>query len=300
MTKVTEYLNANQGFFYTINTVLAHKKTTFQLAELVDTNALGRVLLLDGVTQVSTLHEERYHEPLVHPCLLFAQTPEHVLLLGGGDGGALREIVKNPMIQTIDFVDLDGEVIEFSKQYLPEIHAQSFFDKRVTTHIMDGRKFLENSSTKYDAIIMDMTDPRGPACLLYTKEFFTIVLEHLTANGVFSMHGESPYARPLAFSCIQKTLQSVFKTVQYGLNFVPMYGTLWSFFYTSNNPPLTISEKKVQSYTKTMSNPLRLISAQFLQSFFMPDPFVQSLEKQKNILTITDAVAQFPDDFKAT
>ena len=160
---VREWLNPHVGFFYTAQASLYKGKTQFQEIELLQTEQFGNVLLLDGVTQVAERGDWQYHEPMTHFPLIAHPDPRDVLVIGGGDGGILRELAHYKSLEHIDFVELDEEVVAFSKQYLESVNQQAFDDPRVHMHFTDGRAFVESKPHRYDAIIMDPPSyGRGP------------------------------------------------------------------------------------------------------------------------------------------
>ena len=158
-----EALNPAFGYFYTIKKTLHKASTKYQKIELVDTDEFGKTLLIDDVTQVAEKNEFMYHEPMVHPALCCHPRPESVLVVGGGDGGVIREVLKYPMVKRVELAELDGGVVTFAKRYLCGIHGGSFDDRRVNVNITDGRKFVEDHPGEFDVVIMDMTDPFGPS-----------------------------------------------------------------------------------------------------------------------------------------
>ncbi|MDR2694467.1 MAG: hypothetical protein LBB74_09690, partial [Chitinispirillales bacterium] len=192
-----EALNPAFGYFYTIKKTLRRASTKYQKIELVETDEFGRVLLIDGITQVAERNEFMYHEPMVHPAFVCHPNPENVLVVGGGDGGILREALKYPSVKRVELAELDGGVVSFSKKYLADVHGGCFDDPRVRVNITDGRKFTEEHPGEFDVIIMDMTDPFGPSTMLYTKEFYRLARRAMRDGaGVYIMHSESPVARP--------------------------------------------------------------------------------------------------------
>jgi spermidine synthase len=231
MRRIIEHLNPYCGFFYDISSIIVERQSRYQKIELAESPEFGKVLLLDGITQVAIKDEARYHETLVIPAMLSHPYPTHVLVIGGGDGGTLREVLAFRSVEAAALVDLDSDVISFSREFLPEISKGAFEDPRVELHIGDGRAFVEQcSAASFDVVIMDMTDPFGPSERLYTREFFKAVLRVLKKPyGIFAMHGESAIVRPAAWACIHKTLGAVFANVENAFASVPMYGTLWSF-----------------------------------------------------------------------
>jgi len=231
----SEWLNERCGYFYTVRKCLHSCTTAFQKLDLVETDEFGRVLILDGITQIAQSNEFQYHEPMVHPALCTHPDPRNVLVIGAGDGAILREVLKYPSIKYVDLAELDEGVIAFSKKYLDSVHCGSFSDPRVRVNIVDGRKFVEERPANFDVVIMDMTDPFGPSKFLYTKDFFKLVKRSLKSeNGVFSMHTESPVMRPKTFACIQKTLSSVFRFVRPFYVYIQMYAALWSITVCSD------------------------------------------------------------------
>ncbi len=247
----TEWLNARSGYFYTISRHIHSCKTGFQKLDLVDTPEFGRVLILDGITQIAQKSEAAYHEPMVHPAMCTHPKPENILVIGAGDGGIIREVLKYPCVKSVALAELDKGVIAFSKKFLPTVHKGAFSDPRLSVHLIDGRKFVEENPKTFDVIIMDMTDPFGPSKYLYTKEFFSLVSNSFrNANGIFAMHTESPVARPKTFSCIQHTLKSVFAHTCPMYTYIPMYAVLWSITVCSNKS--NISAMQALSIDKTL------------------------------------------------
>ena len=313
--EIRERLNANQGYHYEAGRTLVSTQTQFQKAELVETNAFGRVLLLDGATQVSEKWEYRYHEPMVHPAMLAHPDPQRVLVIGGGDGGILREVLRHRTVQHVDFAELDEEVVRFSADHLAHINAGAFDDPRVHCVFGDGRAFVEAAASSkgcstqpgYDVVIMDMTDPEGPARFLYTREYFTAVRKALRGGlGIFVMHGESPAARQAAFACIGRSLKSVFPVVSTATTFVPMYGTLWSFRYavsaTGANvgmDPAAMSPAEVDARIAIRMDSVPLLAkGDMWPALFAPDPILAEADAHPLGREITDESPDFPDSFE--
>lgn len=294
-----EALNPNFGFYYTVSKTLQKGKTKYQQFELVDTEEFGTVLLLDNITQVAARNDSHYHEPMVHPAICCHPKPKDVLVIGGGDGGILREVFRYPSIKRVDLAELDEEVISFSKKYLSSVHQGSFNDPRLKIHIVDGRKFTESNPGQYDVIIMDMTDPFGPSKMLYTKDFFKKVKRAFRdQNGIFIMHSESPVTRPAAFGCIQKTLRSVFKNVNPFYLYIQMYAVLWSITMCSDSInasmfKATSIDKKIQRFGL---NNLQVYSGQTHVSMQVEYPYISQILKRPARI-ITDAKPDFPDNF---
>jgi len=300
VSAVREFLNHDSGFFYTVKRVLAKKSSKYQEIELVETGEFGKVLLLDGIVQVAERWEYRYHELLVHPALLSHPKPELVLIIGGGDGGALREVLAHASVVRADLVELDEDVVRFAHEHLGCVHRGAFDDPRAHIVIGEGRSFVEKARSEYDVIIMDMTDPAGPSRFLYTAEFFRAVRRALRGpEAVFAMHGESPVARPAAFACIGRTLSAVFPRVAAASSFVPMYATLWSFRYASesSDPAALEGEELERRIAARISSSPLLAKAALWPAVFAADPILAEAALDPRGRVITDAEPDFPDCF---
>jgi len=158
-------------------------KSQVQKIEIFDTKEFGKILVLDGLVQLSTKHEFVYHEMLTHPAFFYHPNPERVLIIGGGDGGALREVVKHP-VETIFLVDIDKKVIEISKKYLPSLSNGAFNDRRLKIFNEDGLNFVKKYNNFFDIIINDLTDPCGSSKVLWKIGFYKDISRALKENGV--------------------------------------------------------------------------------------------------------------------
>lgn len=297
----TEGLNPHFGYYYSIKKSLRKEKTKYQKIELVDTDEFGKVLLLDGITQVAEKNDFMYHEPMVHPALCCHPKPENILVIGGGDGGILREVLKYPTVKRVELAELDEGVIRFARKYLDSVHGGSFDDPRVSVNVVDGRQFTKEHPGEFDVVIMDMTDPFGPSKMLYTKEFFRLVKKSFRSkSGVFVMHSESPVARPVAFSCIQKTLNSVFKSVNPIYTYIQMYAVLWSISISSDETDISrFKGPQIERKLKRCGlEDLKMYNAQTHMSMQVPFPYIDEILTQP-VRIITDAKPDFPDNFIA-
>jgi len=195
-----------------ITDIVHTEKTRFQELAVVDTLEWGRALFLDGALQVAEKDEFIYHEMISHVPLNAHPHPERVLIIGGGDGGTLREVVKHQRVQHVDLVEIDERVVHICKEYFPDI-ASSFEDNRVNLHIGDGIEFVKKSDQKYDLVIVDSSDPVGPAVALYSKDFYNNVYCILNDTGMINVQSESPIFFPDAFKNAQINLRAIFPIV---------------------------------------------------------------------------------------
>jgi len=305
--EIRERINASSGVYYTVKKHLALKQTQYQKAEMVETAAYGNAMLLDGRTQVTERWEYRYHEPLVHPSMLIHPSPKRALLIGGGDGGSLREMLRYKSLESVDFAELDPDVVAFSERYFPSIHRNAFNDPRVSFHYGDGRAFVERTVEAgniqgYDVIIMDMTDPVGPASALYSVEYFSAVKKLFKdKDSIFSMHSESPVAWPEAVACIGATLSEVFANVSISTCFVPMYGSLWSFRYASDSAVPQLSDYGIieKRLAERLREPPTIVNKAMWQALFAEDPVIAEAESHPSRRVITDSDPVFPGAFNA-
>ncbi len=160
-------------------------KSKFQDFFIFDTKEFDRIWALDGLVQLSTRHEHVYHEMLTHPALFYHKNPQKVLIIGGGDGGVLREVVKHP-VEEIYLCDIDKKAIEVSRKYLPTVSGGAFNDKRLEVFNEDASKFIKNFKNYFDIIIDDLTDPTGPSLALWGTAFYKDILRALKKDGVAS------------------------------------------------------------------------------------------------------------------
>ena len=297
---IRERLSRSSGWFYEAGETLHAGKTEFQDMELVRTEEFGTTLLLDGATQVMETNEFQYHEPMAHLALLAHPHPKRALIIGGGDGGLLREMLKHPGLEAVDFVELDAGVVEFARRHLPALGGSAFEDPRVRLIFSDGRAFVEASPPyAYDVVVMDMIDPAGPALMLYTAEFFRAVRRSLRdGRSFFVMHAESPETRPAAFARIRRTLATVFPMVRGAYAFVRMYGTLWSFAVCSPAADAAaVAPETVRArLAERRIGPLKLVSAGTWPALFTRYPYVEALLDGDGPIS-TDAAPEFPDAF---
>jgi spermidine synthase len=221
----------------------------FQAIEYVNTAAFGHALVLDGLIQSSEVDEYLYHEALVHPAMIMHPEPKRVLIIGGGEGATLREVLKHPSVEAVTMVDIDGELVAFCRQHLQSWHQGTFDDPRVTLLHEDGRAFLENTTEIYDVIITDITDglSDSPILALYTQEFYTLCLNHLTDLGVMSVQAFTlTIQRWQEHAMIARTLATAFPIARSYTTFIPSFLLTWGFVFAARTiDPLTISPQVI-------------------------------------------------------
>jgi len=225
-----EFVTADFGHVYVPARALYRGHTGLQEIEIYETETFGRILFLDGKIQISDLDEERYHQYLVQGPLLAGENPKSIYIIGGGDGGAIEEAAKHPGLERIVMAEIDREVIERSKEFLPEISRGAFDDPRLDLRCVDALKDLENEKSRYDAIIVDLTEPHGPSKMLYTREFYRLLSARLAPGGRIGIHTDNFDLFPESYGTIYNTLRSVFGenilTAHVGM---PCFGMSWSY-----------------------------------------------------------------------
>ncbi|HNX01804.1 MAG TPA: polyamine aminopropyltransferase [Candidatus Cloacimonadota bacterium] len=227
----TEKHTKTRGLSFQISKTLHHEESPFQVMDIVETPDFGRVMLLDDVVMVTDVDEFVYHEMITHVPLFSHPNPKHVLIIGGGDGGTLREVCKHHLVQTATLIEIDSMVIEGAKAYFPRI-AEGFKSPKAQVIVDDGIKFLKECKTKYDVILIDSTDPVGPATGLFRSEFYQDCFNALNDDGILTVQSESPYIPDLVpiIRDMNQNLSAIFPIVRMYLASIQTYQAgLWSF-----------------------------------------------------------------------
>lgn len=252
--KQTEYF----GITMKINKTLHTEQTKFQKLNIVETEEWGNMLLLDDMVMTSERDEFVYHEMVAHVPLFTHPNPEYVLVVGGGDGGVIREVLKHPSIKKATLVDIDGKVIEYSKQFLPSIAGQ-LEDERVDVQVGDGFMHIAQSENQYDVIMVDSTEPVGPAVNLFTKGFYTGISKALKEDGLFVAQSDNPWFKADLIAKVQSDVKEVFPITRLYTANIPTYPSgLWCFTMGSKKyNPLTVNEERFHDietkyYTKEL------------------------------------------------
>ncbi len=208
-------------------------KSPFQTVEVVETAGHGKLLLIDGMTMVSERDEFVYHEMIAHVPLFLHPKPQRVLVIGGGDGGSVREVLKHKSVERCVLVEIDGLVVEASRQYIP-LTAAKLSDKRAVVRIEDGVKFVRETAERFDVVIVDSTEPFGPAKELFGTAFYKDVKRVLTQDGIVISQAGSPFYEIGTIKNLDRILGKVFPVVDaYLFNNLTYPGGLWAFTYAS-------------------------------------------------------------------
>ncbi len=210
-------------------------QSRYQKIEVIETVGFGRVLVIDNVFMTSEYDEFLYHEMLVHPALTTAPRIERVLVIGGGDGGTVREVLRHAEVRQCVMIEIDELVVETSKKYLPGI-GTAWTDPRLEVRFINGIEYVKKSDDPaYDVILLDGTDPIGPGAILFDESFYRGCKRMLAEDGVMALQSESPLLMMDTFLQTQHKLRKLFAEVHPYLGPVPLYGTgTWSWTWCSD------------------------------------------------------------------
>ena len=223
----------------TVNKVLIDKKSKYQRIQILDTSVYGRILVLDGIIQVTEKDEAAYSEMLVHPAIQVLKSPQNVLIIGGGDGAVAEEILKYNFIKKIDLVDIDKEVVKLSSKYFKKINKNSLNNKKVNIFFQDAFDFIAATKNKYDLIIADRPDPVGAGKSLFKEKFYKNVNNILMAEGIAIFQSGVPFLQKSETKEVLKYVNKTFKKNGVFLTVVPSYiGGYMALVWSSNKVDL--------------------------------------------------------------
>ena len=219
--------------------VLVEEQSDFQRITVVESERYGKGLLLDGCWMTAERQERHYHESLVHPALCSAAAIERVLVIGGGDGGTARECLRHPGLRHLDMVEIDGRVVELSREHLPTIGGSAWSDPRFHLTIGDGIAWAADAAdASYDVVLVDGSDPAGPAEGLFNRTFFDHCRRILRPGGVFATQSESPEAFREVHIAMVRLIRDVFGHADPLYGWVPMYPSgWWSWTFAATDGP---------------------------------------------------------------
>ncbi|PYZ96130.1 spermidine synthase [Alteribacter lacisalsi] len=254
----TEKQTKNFGITAKIKQTYHSEQTDFQKLDMVETAEFGNMLLLDGMVMTTEKDEFVYHEMVAHVPLFTHPDPKNVLVVGGGDGGVIREILKHPGVEKATLVEIDGKVIEYSKEYLPSI-AGKLDDPRVDVQVDDGFMHIAKSEGTYDVIMVDSTEPVGPAVNLFTKGFYEGISKALKEDGVFVAQTDNPWFQQDLIRTVFRDVRETFPITRLYTANIPTYPSgLWTFTIGSKkHDPLEVPDERFHDmdtkyYTKAI------------------------------------------------
>ncbi len=230
-----------------INEVLYQGASDFQKIMVFQTERLGRMLVLDGTTMLTEFDEFSYHEMITHVPLLIHPKPSRVLVIGGGDGGVVREALKHPEVELVHLCEIDRGVVDVCRQYLPSL-ASSLDDPRVEIFYEDGAKFVMERPRSYEVIIVDSTDPMGPGQILFQREFYANMKKALTDEGIVVTQCESLFLHRNVIEGVYRFAQELFSKSSYYYTLVPTYpsGMIGFFLGSLERDPKAFDEERAR------------------------------------------------------
>lgn len=245
-----------QGFGIAIKAgkILFSQQSKFQKVEIFETHsALGRVLTLDDLMMTTEGDEYHYHEMIAHIPMINHKCPKSVLVIGGGDGGTVREVLKHKTVEKVVLCEIDGMVIDVCRKFLPTISC-GLDDPRVEIKIEDAIEFIKDKKQQYDIVLIDSTDPMGAGEGLFTEEFYTDVKNSLKKGGIVSAQSESPFVNKEEIKKMYHLLKKVFPVCSSYTSNIPTYpGGYWAWAFCSVDvEPLSyMDESRCLEITKT-------------------------------------------------
>lgn len=267
----TEKQTDSFGITAKVKETYVREQTDFQDLSMIETEEWGTMLTLDGMVMTTVRDEFVYHEMVAHPALVTHPNPEFVLVVGGGDGGVIREIMKHPKVKKAVLVDIDGKVIEYSKKYLPTI-AGELDNPRVEVIVNDGYMHIHDHKNTYDVIMVDSTEPVGPAVELFSKGFYQGIFDALKEDGIFVAQTDNPWFKADLIQTVNRDVKEIFPIVRvYSAN-IPTYPSgLWTFTMGSKkHDPLQVEEAAIPEFPTKYYTP-RLHKAAFVLPKFVED-----------------------------
>ncbi len=257
-----------------IEEVLYSKKSKYQQIDLFQTKNFGKMLVLDGIIQLTEFDEFAYQEMLAHVPLFAHPKPEKILVIGGGDGGILREAGRHENIKTIDFCEVDQEVIEVSRKFLPGLSC-GFDDPRVNIHIADGDAYVREHIGEYDVIIVDSSDPIGPGEKLFERPFYEGLKAALRPGGIVATQGESFFMHKECVENLMKITRELFDIQGYSYFLVPTYpGGNIGICLGSMGPEL---DRPARIVSQEIQDQLKYYSPQIHMASFVLPPFAKRM-----------------------
>jgi len=262
--------------------VLFRKESPYQRVSVLDTHAYGKMLTIDNMVMCTEKDEHHYHEMISHPAILAHGNAKNILVIGGGDGGTVREILKHDDVEKVTMVEIDETVIEACREHLPSISSE-LNNPKLNLIVGDGIDFVKNAKEgEYDLIMVDGSDPVGPAEGLFTDEFYSNCKKALANNGLLVAQGESPMFNGKVFVELNQCLSHIFgeEKVKTMLFYIPTYPTgMWSFQIASKGDinPLTLDEKKITAFVE--KHELNYYNEEIHKAAFAMPNFVKKLLK---------------------
>jgi spermidine synthase len=275
-----EFYNENTGLTVGIKKQLFHEQTPFQLVEVFETDTWGNLMTIDGMVMLSEKDEFVYHEMMAHVAMFTHPNPKRVLIIGGGDGGTAREVLRHPSVEHVDMVEIDEAVVRASKLHMPEVG--DFDNPKLHVLYENGLTFVDGPDSVYDVIIIDGSDPVGPAVDLFKKDFYEKCHRCLKPNGVLVSQTESPFVESYhdSIKSVFKACDELFPITKMFVTFIPLYPTgMWSMLFASKevDPGSDEVAKRIDAGYPAMEEALKYYNKEIHNGAFALPNFVKRI-----------------------
>ncbi len=274
-----EVLHDDLRIKFRIDRLLFDSETEHQRLKLFESKSFGRVLTLDSVVQTTTSDEFIYHEMMAHLPILAHGRAKRALIIGGGDGGMAEEVLKHESVEHVTMVEIDPGVVEFSKQYLPEICKGAFDDPRLDLVIADGAKFVAETDERFDVAIIDSTDPIGPAEVLFTEAFYGNVKRCLSKGGIVATQNGVPFLQTAELTSTLAAFRKLFRDPTCYLATVPTYvGGPMAFGWGTDDESLRqVTEEELARRFEASGIETRYYTPAVHKAAFALPPYIQDM-----------------------
>jgi len=261
---------------YRVEAWLHDSRSAYQHIQVVENKDFGRMLILDDAVQTTERDEFIYHELLSHVPILTHPSPRRLLIVGGGDGGLLREALRHPLTHAT-MVEIDGDVIEVTRRLMPSIPGNAFNDPRTRLLVDDGIRFVRETTESFDVALVDSTDPKGPSLVLFTSEFYGHLARVLGPGGVLAVQSGSPLYQQDVIALVRRNMTPHFRSVRTYLGTVPTYpGVLWSFTVgAQSRDPAALDETELSRRMAGIAT--RYYAPAAHRFLFAPPPFLREV-----------------------
>jgi len=276
---------------FAVKSFLYTGRTAFQDVAILDTHEYGKILVIDGRTQSAEDDEYIYHEALVHPAMLTHADPRSVLIIGGGEGATLREVLRYRSVERVIMVDIDRELVELCQKHLPEWHEGAFQDPRVELVFADGKEYVEQTDAAFDVIVIDVCDAleQGPALSLYTEEFYRRVQERLTPGGLLVIQAmELSGLDYRDHRSVRDTLLKVFPLIRSYSTFIPSFWSEWGFLIASEGLDPAAMAPALLAERLASRGPVGAEDLRTALDFYDPDTHVRMFLLPKDVKAAMD------------
>ncbi len=282
-TRTTEWADETLYPFYrqslSVDRLLYDSKTEHQRIRVFENARFGRVLTLDGIVQTTEGDEFIYHEMLAHVPILAHGSARRVLIIGGGDGGMAREVLRHRSVERVTMVEIDAGVVEFAKKYLPNLSAGAFDDPRLDLVIADGAAYVAETDERFDVIIVDSTDPIGPGEVLFTDTFYGRARERLAEGGILVTQNGVPFLQAEELTNTLRALDALFRDATCYLATIPTYaGGPMAFGWGTDGSARSTDLAELRRRAQTSGIDFRYYTPEVHQAAFALPGYIQRLQ----------------------